>query len=36
MGSLVNRRATTVAAAAVAGLISLLNVFLLSQTFGLT
>jgi manganese transport protein len=35
MGPLVNRRATTVAAVAVAGLISLLNVFLLGQTFGL-
>ena len=35
MGSLVNRRATTVVAAVVAGLISLLNVFLLGQTFGL-
>jgi manganese transport protein len=35
MGPLVNRRATTVAAVAVAGLISALNVFLLGQTFGL-
>jgi manganese transport protein len=35
MGPLANRRATTVVAAAVAGLISLLNVFLLGQTFGL-
>jgi manganese transport protein len=36
MGPLANRRATTAVAAAVAGLISLLNVFLLAQTFGLT
>jgi Mn2+/Fe2+ NRAMP family transporter len=36
MGVLVNRRATIVAAAAVATLISSLNVFLLAQTFGLT
>jgi manganese transport protein len=35
MGPLANRRATTVVAAAVAGLISLLNVFLLGLTFGL-
>src|SRR5437588_354886 len=35
MGGLVNSRATTVAAVAVAGLISALNVFLLVQTFGL-
>jgi manganese transport protein len=35
MGPLVNRRATTAVAVAVAGLISLLNVFLLGQTFGL-
>jgi manganese transport protein len=35
MGPLANRRATTAVAAAVAGLISLLNVFLLGQTFGL-
>jgi len=35
MGALVNSRATTVAAVAVAGLISALNVFLLVQTFGL-
>ena len=34
MGGLVNSRATTVAAVAVAGLISALNVFLLVQTFG--
>jgi len=34
MGALVNSRATTVAAIAVAGLISALNVFLLVQTFG--
>src|SRR5437762_5628600 len=36
MGVLVNRRTTVAAAAAVAGLISALNVFLLAQTFGLT
>ncbi len=35
MGGLVNRRATTAAAAAVAGLIVALNGFLLAQTFGL-
>src|SRR5436190_21040681 len=35
MGVLVNRRATTAAAAAVAGLIIALNFFLLGQTFGL-
>jgi manganese transport protein len=35
MGELVNSRGTSVAAAAVAGLISSLNVFLLVQTFGL-
>jgi manganese transport protein len=35
MGPLVNRRATTGAAAVVAGLIIALNVFLLAQTFGL-
>ena len=35
MGALVNRRATTAVAAAVATLISALNVFLLAQTFGL-
>jgi manganese transport protein len=35
MGPLANRRATTAVAAVVAGLISLLNVFLLGQTFGL-
>jgi manganese transport protein len=35
MGPLANRRATTAVAAAVAGVISLLNVFLLGQTFGL-
>ena len=34
MGALVNRRATTVAASVVAGLIICLNVFLLAQTFG--
>jgi manganese transport protein len=33
MGVLVNHRATTVAAAVVAALISALNVFLLIQTF---
>jgi manganese transport protein len=33
MGPLANRRATTVVATAVAGLICLLNVFLLGQTF---
>jgi manganese transport protein len=36
MGPLVNRRATVAAATVVAGLISSLNVFLLTQTFGLT
>jgi manganese transport protein len=35
MGSLVNRRITTITAAIVAAAISLLNVFLLAQTFGL-
>jgi manganese transport protein len=35
MGPLVNRRATTAIAAAVAALISGLNIFLLGQTFGL-
>jgi manganese transport protein len=35
MGVLVNHRVTTVAAVAVAALISALNVFLLGQTFGL-
>ena len=35
MGSLVNRRITTVVATVVAVLISLLNVFLLAQTFNL-
>jgi manganese transport protein len=35
MGPLVNRRATTAVAAAVAALISALNGFLLAQTFGL-
>jgi manganese transport protein len=34
MGPLVNRRETTVAAAAIAGVIVSLNVFLLLQTFG--
>jgi Mn2+/Fe2+ NRAMP family transporter len=33
MGALVNHRATTVAATAIAALISGLNVFLLVQTF---
>jgi manganese transport protein len=36
MGLLVNRKLTVVAAAAVAALISGLNLFLLAQTFGLT
>src|SRR5436305_2994218 len=36
MGVLVNRRATVAAATVVAVLISALNVFLLTQTFGLT
>ncbi|HZO97380.1 MAG TPA: Nramp family divalent metal transporter [Gaiellaceae bacterium] len=36
MGPLVNRRATTAAASVVAALIIALNVFLLTQTFGLT
>jgi manganese transport protein len=35
MGALVNRRITTIVAGIVAVLISLLNVFLLAQTFGL-
>jgi manganese transport protein len=35
MGTLVNRRITTVVATIVAVMISLLNVFLLAQTFGL-
>jgi manganese transport protein len=35
MGVLVNHRATTAAAAVVAGLISALNIFLLAQAFGL-
>jgi manganese transport protein len=35
MGGLVNRRSTTIAAAAIATLISALNLFLLAQTFGL-
>jgi manganese transport protein len=35
MGVLVNHRATTAVAAVVAGLISILNLFLLAQTFGL-
>jgi manganese transport protein len=35
MGTLVNRRATTVVAALVAALISGLNLFLLGQTFSL-
>jgi len=36
MGALANRRLTTVAASLVAALIIALNVFLLTQTFGLT
>ena len=36
MGPLVNRRTTVAAATVVAVLISALNVFLLTQTFGLT
>ena len=36
MGQLVNRRVTTVAAVVVAAVIVGLNVFLLTQTFGLT
>jgi manganese transport protein len=35
MGALVNRRSTTVAAALVAGVIIVLNVFLLAQTLGI-
>ena len=35
MGTLVNRKTTTAVAAAVAALISGLNLFLLAQTFGL-
>jgi manganese transport protein len=35
MGSLVNRKITTVAASVVAALIIALNFFLLAQTFGL-
>jgi manganese transport protein len=35
MGNLVNRRATTAAAAAIAAVIIGLNFFLLGQTFGL-
>jgi manganese transport protein len=35
MGALVNRRITTFVAGVVAVMISLLNVFLLAQTFGL-
>jgi manganese transport protein len=35
MGSLVNRRITTIVATVVAVLISLLNIFLLAQTFGI-
>ena len=34
MGQLVNRKATTVVASLVAGVIISLNVFLLGQTFG--
>jgi len=36
MGVLVNRRITIAAAALIAALISGLNIFLLTQTFGLT
>ncbi len=36
MGQLANRRVTTVAAVVVAAVIVSLNVFLLTQTFGLT
>ena len=35
MGTLVNRRVTTVVAAVVAAGISALNIFLLAQIFGL-
>jgi manganese transport protein len=35
MGSLVNRRITTVAASAIAAVIIALNIFLLAQTAGL-
>jgi manganese transport protein len=35
MGALVNRRVTTIVAGVVAAMITLLNVFLLAQTFGL-
>ena len=35
MGTLVNHRTTTAVAVVVAGLISILNVFLLAQTLGL-
>ena len=35
MGALVNRRITTIVASVVAALITLLNIFLLAQTFGL-
>jgi Mn2+/Fe2+ NRAMP family transporter len=35
MGSLVNRRVTTIAASLVAAAIVALNFFLLAQTFGL-
>jgi len=35
MGALVNRRITTIVASIVAAMISLLNVFLLAQTFGI-
>jgi Mn2+/Fe2+ NRAMP family transporter len=34
MGPLANRRMTTVAASVVAGVIIVLNLFLLGQTFG--
>jgi manganese transport protein len=35
MGALVNRRITTIVASVVAAMITLLNVFLLAQTFNL-
>jgi manganese transport protein len=35
MGALVNRRITTIVASVVAAMITLLNIFLLAQTFGL-
>ena len=36
MGPLVNRRVTTIVASLVAGVIIALNLFLLTQTFGVT